>query len=642
MKKGVILYLFVTVILSLSLLGCNEAAQEQEAVAEELLTVDTIGAEKGSLVISESFMGVVSAEQELKVYPRTAGEVTSINVKAGDYVNAGDVLFQLNDEFAQLDLKSAKTNLSKTQAEVKKSQGSEEVLTQQKEWQALENQNSKIADSNTSVRTAREDYDRQVHYLGEAQDKENEANEDYKKAEKRYDKAKDIRNDYEDLQKEEKYFEGRSLEEAAGMTTAEGPTQAHIDEAKRLLSKVYEGDSSKLYPEDVTPAGVAALKSTKDSLYNKYSELKSARESQEDKVTSAKRAADKADKTLQDEYTSYRQDVDNMLVRDISLQADNKRIQQIDVNASSINVEKAEQSLEQYTVTAPISGVIGKVGIKQYEFVSTGTEALLIENTDNMKIEFSVTEEIRNNLYQGQTVTIENGEKKITGQVIEIPEVADEQSGMFKIKAQIPGTAGILSGSRVSVVLDSYVDNSGFVIPNDAVYHANGKAYVFVAQNGQAVRKDVVTGMFDGDSIVVSEGLDAGERVITSWNSALKEGVKIKENPVKNPVVSVNTQPEKESAPVTADAQIVNDESENAQGGDDAGKPATVKATTTVFIRSTPDKNSNDNKLGKAKAGDEFTMLGEEDGWTKVLFEGSEAFIKSDYLTKVDDGGEAE
>ena len=408
------------------LLGCNK--EEVQEVAEDTpVTVDTISAEKSTLVISETFMGSVSAQRELKVYPRTAGEVVKINVKAGDHVNAGDILFQLNDEFAQLDLESAKTNLSKTQAEVKKSQGSEEVLTQQKEWQALENQNSKIADSNYNLNTAKEDYNRQVAYLGEAREHESGAYDDYKKAEDKYGKAKDILHDYEKLQKEEPAFENYTLEEAATTDPAvSGATQAHVDRAKSLWSKATDKENGKLYAADVTPAGVASLRATRETLFEKYNSSKSAREAQEDKVTSAQRATDKAEKTLQDQYTSYRQDVDNMLVRDIALQEDNKRIQQIDINSSSINVEKAQQTLNQYTVTAPISGVIGKVGIKEFEMVATGTEAILIENTDSMNVEFSVTEEVRNNLKEGQSVTIEKDNDKIIGRVKEIAEVPDD------------------------------------------------------------------------------------------------------------------------------------------------------------------------------------------------------------------------
>ena len=645
MKKRLLLC-FLMIAVSISCLSaCNGEAIEDMTQKEELLTVDTIVAEKGTLVVSESFMGSVSAQRELKIYPKTAGEVTEINVKAGDPVNAGDVLFKLNDSFARLDLESARTSLSKTQAEVKKSQGSETVLTQQKEWQGLENRNSKIDDSKYDLNTANEDYNRQVHYLDEAKDKENIAYEDYKKASNRYDKARSIEEAYEGLQKAEPAFYQVPLSEAAVMTPAAGgPSQDHIDQAKALLARLDGGEEDKLYPAEVTVQGVEGLKSARDAAFSKYSELRSARESQEDRVTNAKRTADRADKTLQDNYTAYRQDVDNMMVNDIAVLQDNKRIQQIEVDASSLNVEKAEYSLEQYTVTSPISGVVSKVDVKEYELVSTGSPAILIRDTDSMTIEFSVTEKVRNNLTPGQALTVEKDDISTSGQITEIADTPDEASGLFKIKAMMPGATGIMTGTRVSVTIDSYRDDSGFIIPNDAVYHANGISYVYVAENGKVARRDVVTGLFDADRIVVSEGLKEGDRVITSWSSELKEGTKITENKIQNPVaVKPVDKPAEDVKPETdalkADAA---ETSGDAERTDDGPARSSVRATTTVFVRSAPNTDDNGNKLGKAKSGDEFTAVGEENGWTKVIYNDSEAYIKSDYLTVVNDTGEAE
>ncbi len=656
MKKRLIVSVLMTAILVTALSGCQKADTQDEQEEEKVLAVDTITAQKGTLVIADTYMGTVSAQRELKIFPRTAGEVIAVNVKTGDYVNEGDVLFQLNDESAQLDLKSAKTNLSKTQAEVKKNEGSSEVLAQQKEWQALEDQNSKIADSSYSLNSAREDYDRQVHYLGEAKDREDDAYDDYKSADKKYNKAKNILSDYEDLQKNEPVFKNIPVEEAAELTTASGASQSHIDEAKRLVSKMSSSDDGKLYPADVTAAGVASLRATRETLYSKYEETKSSREAQEDKVTASKRTVDKADKTLQDENTTYRQNVDNMMVRDISVLADQKRIDQIDINSSSIGVEKAQQTLDQYTVTSPISGVVGKVGIKDFEMVSTSTEAVLIENNDLMNVEFGVTEKVRNNLSVGQSLLIEKDDIKVDGRIIEISEVPNDSTGLFPIKAEIPGATGIKSKTRVSVTIDSYIDDSGFVIPNDAVYHANGQAYVFVAVDGKASRRDVVTGLFDTNSVVVSEGLTEGESVITTWSNELMDGVDIKENHVEAPVVSVRTNDkavipsgDNTSLPATGDTQPPVDKKEpevsNEPSGDENEKSqawSRVAATTTVFVRSAPDKDDNGNKLGKAKAGDEFDVISADNGWTKVKYDDQEAYIKSDYLTDISDRGEQE
>lgn len=73
----------------------------------------------------------------------------------------------------------------------------------------------------------------------------------------------------------------------------------------------------------------------------------------------------------------------------------------------------------------------------------------------------------------------------------------------------------------------------------------------------------------------------------------------------------------------------------DGQEGQEQEEPATVvtkvKATDVVNIRTSDSETAD--KLGKAAIGDEFTLLEERgNGWSKVEYEGGEAFIKSDYL----------
>lgn len=74
---------------------------------------------------------------------------------------------------------------------------------------------------------------------------------------------------------------------------------------------------------------------------------------------------------------------------------------------------------------------------------------------------------------------------------------------------------------------------------------------------------------------------------------------------------------------------------ENAEAGEEPEAPTMVvtkvKATDVVNIRTSDSETAD--KIGKAAIGDEFTLLEEKgNGWSKVEYDGREAFIKSDYL----------
>jgi len=73
---------------------------------------------------------------------------------------------------------------------------------------------------------------------------------------------------------------------------------------------------------------------------------------------------------------------------------------------------------------------------------------------------------------------------------------------------------------------------------------------------------------------------------------------------------------------------------EAAEAQEQTATVKTVRATDVVNIRSSDSETAD--KLGKAQIDDEFTLLEEKgNGWSKISFEGRDAFIKSEYLEVV-------
>ena len=72
---------------------------------------------------------------------------------------------------------------------------------------------------------------------------------------------------------------------------------------------------------------------------------------------------------------------------------------------------------------------------------------------------------------------------------------------------------------------------------------------------------------------------------------------------------------------------------ETAEAGN-AGEGSLVEAVDVVNIRSSDSETAD--VLGKAQVGDTFTLLeSRENGWSRVEYDGGEAFIKSEYLAAV-------
>lgn len=122
-KSGIALVLGSCMILS----GCGSA----EAAETELqsVVVEMQQAAKGDLTLQNSFVGTISPQEQVYVIPFASGTVTEVNYKVGDYVNAGDVLFKIDDEGARMQLEQAKLSALSAKQQVDMATGSQQQST---------------------------------------------------------------------------------------------------------------------------------------------------------------------------------------------------------------------------------------------------------------------------------------------------------------------------------------------------------------------------------------------------------------------------------------------------------------------------------------------------------------------------------
>ncbi len=101
--------------------GCGSTETGQQA--DSAVLVDAQAAGRDTLVLSNQFVGSVSPQEQVYVIPFASGTVTEVNYNVGDYVNAGDVLFKIDDEGAQLQLTQAQLSVTSAQQQVDMANG---------------------------------------------------------------------------------------------------------------------------------------------------------------------------------------------------------------------------------------------------------------------------------------------------------------------------------------------------------------------------------------------------------------------------------------------------------------------------------------------------------------------------------------
>lgn len=186
-----------------------------------------------------------------------------------------------------------------------------------------------------------------------------------------------------------------------------------------------------------------------------------------------------------------------------------------------------ETQLEYSQITAPMDGLVEICDMEVYDTVSPGNLICVISGQGNRVVTFSATERIRGYLREGDEIEVEKDKNIYKGTIYEISTMADENTGLYKVKASIVENALLPTGSEVKLYVTSEETKDAMTIPVDAVYYEGGEPYVYVYEDGRVYRRSVETGIYDSATMEILSGLTMEDMVVTTWSSELYEGAEV-------------------------------------------------------------------------------------------------------------------
>ena len=222
-----------------------------------------------------------------------------------------------------------------------------------------------------------------------------------------------------------------------------------------------------------------------------------------------------------DEYLSN-QRRSNVLRR---AQAINQRLQTSQLaqlrasNASlSGSLDIARATIDELNLRAPVSGQLTAFSIQVGQSLNRGERLGQVDSAGRNKLVASVDEFYLGRVQPGQTATVESGGKTYRVKVAKIyPQV---RNGVFEVDLHFVDAEppALNRGQTLQAKLTLGDPAPALLIPNGAFYNETGGAWVFVVApgGGEAVKRNVRLGRRNADYIEVLDGLEPGERVITS------------------------------------------------------------------------------------------------------------------------------
>jgi RND family efflux transporter MFP subunit len=207
-------------------------------------------------------------------------------------------------------------------------------------------------------------------------------------------------------------------------------------------------------------------------------------------------------------------------------------------------LDQAVQNLHDSRLVADKNGVILKRYINRGVTVAPGQPVLRFADTSLMSVELGLPDRLIGKLKPDQEIDVEisalEGLPPFKGRVSEVGVAASSEGRLFRVVIDVENPDGLLrSGMTARIrVGDASAAPSGTVcIPLSALVTlvSDGSAQtsaqtqlgVFVVQDGKAVKRAVKTGDILRSSILITEGLRAGEQVVTSGASFLYDGAPI-------------------------------------------------------------------------------------------------------------------
>ena len=173
------------------------------------------------------------------------------------------------------------------------------------------------------------------------------------------------------------------------------------------------------------------------------------------------------------------------------------------------------------TVTAPIDGVIESRSVEPHDHVSPAAAICTISGASQLQVKFGITEKIHQTLELGDEVTLEKNGVDYTGTVTEVGAMVNEQSGLYDARAMVPDAAGLTTGSRIKLTVIMDRANQVLTVPVDAVNYDNGTPFVYVYDDGKAVKTEIESGIYDDEKMEVKSGLTSDSQVIVTWSNEL-------------------------------------------------------------------------------------------------------------------------
>jgi multidrug efflux pump subunit AcrA (membrane-fusion protein) len=471
-KRAVILSLGALIIA-----GCSMQPAAMENV-EKTTPVMVSKVKKDTLKADSEFIGTLTAAQQITIVPKLAGELKTLAVQKGDSVKKGQLLAQIDDRDLALALEMEKAALLQVQGQL------ETALIGQRQT------SNELELAKAALRQAELSYHQQ------------DGNADPSSP-----TASGAGSQTEPVQRENAPAETAGSREYPDLTSINLENlRLAWEEAQKNLERM-----TALYE-----AGAVSQAEYENAVNN---EKRARLAYQQGQLNAAGSAS-----SLEQAKIRLKQAEENMEQAKVSVaQAQNS------VSQARLRVRQAADRVQDAKIVAPIDGKVFEVFAEPGETVSPQSPLITLLSADSLKLELSVSAEQLALFSAGKEypVTVPALGETVTGTVQYIAPAADA-SGLYKIEAVISShNTAVKPGMAAKLVVQETLAQDALLVPTQAIVEQAGESYVFVVENGIAVKKIVEIIKSQTEWTAVKGDLKENDTIVIKGQITLSDGNKV-------------------------------------------------------------------------------------------------------------------
>ena len=206
------------------------------------------------------------------------------------------------------------------------------------------------------------------------------------------------------------------------------------------------------------------------------------------------------------------------------------------VDSARIALEQARVDLDRRRLTAPFSGRVGITEIDVGDRIDTNTLVTTIDDRSVLLVNFSVPEVYVDKVTRGTPVEVslwDAADTPVSGEIVAVDSRIDINSRSFIARAAIDNASDRFRPGMAFEISLNATRGAFLSVPDVAVQWGADGAYVWVAEDGRAARREVRLVKRLSGAILIEGNVQAGEPVVMEGVQAVRAGASLK-------VLSVN------------------------------------------------------------------------------------------------------